>query len=121
MKTGDVFPSKYLKAEDLDADVEVTIKNVEMAELKARDGKDESKPVCFFEEGEKGLILNKTNWAAIAKQHGDESDDWTGKKVILTVLDVDSFGDIVSAIRIKPPKKVADKSVFPKAIRPPAE
>jgi len=105
MRSGDVFPSKYLKAEELDEDVQVTISKVVLEELEQKDGKKQEKPVCYFEEGPKGLILNKTNWALIAKQHGDESDDWTGKKITLTTVDVDAFGDVVSAIRVKPPKK----------------
>lgn len=118
MRSGDVFPSKYLKAEELDEDVQVTISKVVLEELEQKDGKKQEKPVCYFEEGPKGLILNKTNWALIAKQHGDESDDWTGKKIILTTVDVDAFGDVVSAIRVKPPKKQSGGSAFPKAASP---
>jgi hypothetical protein len=118
MRSGDVFPSKYLKAEELDEDVQVTISKVVLEELEQKDGKKQEKPVCYFEEGPKGLILNKTNWALIAKQHGDESDDWTGKKITLTTVDVDAFGDVVSAIRVKPPKKQSGGSAFPKAASP---
>jgi hypothetical protein len=115
MKSADVFPTRFLKAEELDEDVQVTISKVILEELEQKDGKKQEKPVCYFEEGPKGLILNKTNWALIAKQHGDESDDWTGKKIILTTVDVDAFGDVVSAIRVKPPKKQSGGSAFPKA------
>ena len=118
MRSSDVFPSKYLKAEELDDDVQVTIKSIVLEELEQKDGTKAEKPVCYFEEGPKGLILNKTNWALIAKQHGDESDDWSGKKVVLTVIDVDAFGDVVSAIRVKPPKKQSSGSAFPKAEKP---
>jgi hypothetical protein len=118
MRSTDVFPSKYLKAEELDEDVQVTIKKVVLEELEQKDGQKADKPVCYFEEGPKGLILNKTNWALIAKQHGDESDEWAGKTVILTTVDVDAFGDVVSAIRIKPPKKQGGGTAFPKAAKP---
>jgi len=104
MKSSDVFPSKYMKAEDLDGDLEVTIEHVAREGLKDQAGHEVDKPVAFFEEFQKGLILNKTNWAMIAKQHGDESDDWNGKKITLTVIDVDAFGEVVSAIRGKLPK-----------------
>lgn len=111
MKSSDVFPSKYLKSEELDGDLSLTIREVIMETLASREKGEESKPVCYFDEIEKGLILNKTNWSLIAKQHGDESNDWAGKAVTLTVIDVDAFGDVVSAIRIKPPRKQADKVV----------
>jgi len=38
MKTADLFPSKYLKAADLDGDVEVTIRNVGKEDFKDDDG-----------------------------------------------------------------------------------
>jgi len=111
VKSSEVFPSKYLKAEDLEGDITVTIENVALEGLKDQAGREVDKPVAFFEEYEKGLILNKTNWAMIAKQFGDESDDWKGKKITLTVIDVDAFGEVVSAIRVKLPKGKGPKQL----------
>ena len=97
----DFFPSKYLKAEDLEADLMVTIKTVVTETL----GSGEAKPVAYFTELEKGLIVNKTNWSMIEKITGEkDSDNWKSHKVCLTVMDVEFKGDIVSAIRIKSAK-----------------
>jgi hypothetical protein len=105
MKTGEVFPSKYVKAEDLSHDIEVAIERVALEDFEDPQTKKQSKkPVAYFEGKRKGLILNKTNWGLIARQFGDESDAWTGKTVTLTAVDVEAFGDIVSAVRIKLPK-----------------
>ena len=105
MKTGEVFPSKYVKAEDLDHDIDVVIERVSLEDFEDPQTKKQSKkPVCYFQGARKGLILNKTNWGLIARQFGDESEEWVGKTVTLTVVDVEAFGDIVSAIRIKLPK-----------------
>ena len=94
----DFFPSKFLKAEDLDADLAVTIKHVLIEKLQT----GEEKPVVYFNETEKGLIVNKTNFSAIAKLTGKpNSDNWGGEKITLTVMDVEFKGDIVSAIRVK--------------------
>ena len=117
MKTNDVFPSKYLKAEDdaFDdgAEVTVTIKEVVAETLSSRDKGDETKPVMYFRELPKGLILNKTNWGACVKMFGsDESDDWNGERVTLTTVDVDAFGDVVRAIRIKNQKPKADRAAL---------
>ena len=109
MKGSDVFPSKYLKAEELEEDMTVTIKSVVLEKLESKDGEIQNKPVMYFEECKKALVLNKTNFSMVAKQHGDETDDWIGKAVTLTVLDVEAFGDIVSAIRVRPPKKTPPK------------
>ena len=105
MKTNEVFPSKFVKAEDLDGDTEVIIDHVVMEDFEDPQTKRQSKkPVIYFRNARKGLICNKTNWALIARQHGDESDEWAGKAITLVVMDVEAFGDIVSAIRVKLPK-----------------
>ena len=111
MKTNDVFPSKYLKAEDLDSELTVTIAKVTMEKMKDNSGKDIEKPCAHFVETEKSMIVNKTNWKTLVELTGeDDSDAWTGKKITLTVIDVDAFGDVVSAIRIK--KAAVDKKVL---------
>lgn len=106
MKSSDVYPSKYLKAEDFGDDEPVcTITEVVMEELESKERGKEQKPVVYFKGLEKGLVLNKTNWGLIARQHGDESDEWVGKQITLFVMDVEAFGEIVSAIRVKSTKK----------------
>jgi hypothetical protein len=97
----DFFPSKFLKAEDLDADLTVTIKLV-TTDTVGQGAQQETKPVAHFVEVDKGLALNKTNFNAIAKITGEpNSDKWNGQKITLTVQDVEFKGDIVSAIRVK--------------------
>lgn len=114
MKTNDVFPSKFLKAEDdifdNGAEVIATIKDV----VKEKMGRgDEEKPVMYFKELPKGFVVNKTNWSVIEKLlKADDSDDWIGEKIALTTMEVDSFGGIVRAIRVKPTKPVADKAAL---------
>ena len=113
MKTNDVFPSKYLKAEDdlfNNGEVVATIKDVQLDNLKNREGREENKPIMYFRELPKGMVVNKTNWAICAKLFGsDDSDDWLGEKVALVTVEVDAFGDVVRAIRIKPQKPVMNK------------
>lgn len=106
MKSTDMFPSKYLKAEDFDGDAVVVIEKVVKEKFTDPQTKQDSeKAVAYFKDVDKGLILNKTNWNLIAKQHGDESDEWIGKEIWLTVLDVEAFGDVVQAIRVKQKSK----------------
>src|ERR1017187_3965535 len=103
MKSADMFPSKYLKAEEFDGDALVVIEKVVVEKLKDPKTREENdKPVAYFKDVDKGLVVNKTNWAQIAQQHGDESNDWKGKEITLTVMEVESFGEIVQAIRVKP-------------------
>lgn len=106
MRSGEVYPSKYLKAEDLgDEEPIVTIERVVMETLESKDRGKQEKPVAYFKGLEKGLVINKTNWSIIARIHGDESDDWIGKQITLFSMDVEAFGEMVNAIRVKPPRK----------------
>jgi hypothetical protein len=100
MKTNDVFPSRFLKAGDLNDDTLVTIKLVAIEVMNRADGTEDDKPVVYFNEFGKGLVLNKTNWRAIVELCGDESDGWIGEKVVLTTIRIDAFGKAVDVIRV---------------------
>jgi len=101
MKTNDIFPSKYLKAADLpeEGSQTFTIEKVTVEEI----GKDkERKPVVHFDETDKSMVCNKTNWNTIAKVAGsDDSDYWRGKKISLGRAEVEAFGEMVEAIRVR--------------------
>lgn len=98
MKSNDVFPGKYLRADDLHGkEPIVTIKSVEVETIG-----DDAKPVLYFEGKDKGLVMNKTNWNAAVDLTGQEdSDDWAGHKVKLVVRKVDFQGKRVPAIRLE--------------------
>lgn len=101
MKSGDAFKGSFLKADDIKGHrVAVVIESVSMEEV--GQGEDKSqKPVLHFMGKEKGLVLNKTNWARIADFLGsDDSDDWESRGIILGVERVDFQGRRVDAIRV---------------------
>lgn len=114
MNINTAFPSKYLKAADLgDAQPVVTISHVEM-ELMPGDAK-EMRPVVFFENKQKGVVLNRTNSNAIAQIAGTpETDNWGGTAVQLYAAMVSFKGEEVEAIRIRAPRiKAAPRPVAP--------
>lgn len=100
MKRGDAFKSKFLKASDLaEEDLTLTIRNTTLEKMPD----DKEKPVVWFRERHidgKGLVLNATNWDIIAGMLGDDSDDWSGKKITLTVEEVRFQGKLVPSIRV---------------------
>ena len=97
----DMFPSKYLKANDVgDTDLELTIIAVDEETLGQGSDAD-IKSVVFFSETPKGLVLNKTNAKAIASLYGDESDDWAGNKIRLYATEVDFKGEQMLALRVR--------------------
>jgi hypothetical protein len=59
----EAFPSKYLKATDLEDGLAVaTIKLAELEKIKGYDGKEQAKVVVYFAKKFKPLILNRTQW-----------------------------------------------------------
>lgn len=121
MKISEAFPSKYLKADELEGDVTYTIREVQMETIGQGQDADE-KPVVYFEETEKGLALNKTNANTISGLHGGDTDYWTGKKITLFSTEVDFQGRQTLAIRIRM-RKPAPKpqGARPGASRPAAQ
>jgi hypothetical protein len=79
MNINEAFPSKYLKASDLQGGtVTVKIDRVEMEMMG-----DDRKMVVYFQGKQKGLVTNKTNANNIAALYGDDTDDWTRSEIML--------------------------------------
>lgn len=101
MRTSDAFPSKYLKAADLQGQqVTVKIDRVEFEMIG-----DDKKLIIYFQGKDRGVVLNRTNANNISAIYGDEMDEWRGMTVVLFEAMVDFQGKTVPAIRIKGPSK----------------
>lgn len=101
MKKDDIYPSKYLKAADLNGeDVTYVI-----AESAVEMIGDDRKLVVYFQGEEKSLVCNPTNYDRIAYFLGDETDNWPGKEVVLYAEMVNFKGKLTEAIRVKAPPK----------------
>ena len=99
MKISEEFPSKYLKAADLQGkEVRVIMSNVEKEKLG-----DDNKLVLYFKGKEKGVVLNKTNSNTISDAYGDDTDDWVDQPLILFSVMVDFQGKVGPAIRCRVP------------------
>lgn len=96
----DAFPSKFLKASDLQGtEPIVTIDHVAFEPV----GRDkEMKAVLYFRGKEKGLVLNKTNANKITQLIGSGiTEEWEGQRVKLYATETQFGGDTVDCIRIK--------------------
>lgn len=112
MKMKEMYPSKYLKADDVEefgGEVNVTIKTVRLEEMQDNEGAKEDKPVLYFNQHAKGMVLNKTNADRISAVYGDESEEWRGKSITLYTEQVTAFGKTTNAIRVR----IAKKPVVP--------
>jgi len=109
MHIDQLYPSKFLRCADLNGQpLRVTI-----AGIKREDLGGESKVVLSFANGEKSLILNKTNARTIAKTLGDETRAWAGKDIVLVPAQVDFKGDIVDAIRVRGARQQKPQAASP--------
>jgi len=98
--------SRFLKKEDCDPPILVTIKSVDEENV-AKEGAPEEPRWCIhFVETDKPMVLNSTNGQIIAKFSGkDDTDHWAGIKVVLFHDPNVSFGGkLIGGIRVRAPK-----------------
>ena len=101
MKMSQAFPSKYLKAADLDGGrFTLTMSHITME--KVVDDEPE-KPILYFNGAQKGMVINQTNGMMIASLYGDDTDHWPGRPVELYTAMVSFGGKTVPAIRVMAP------------------
>jgi hypothetical protein len=91
------FPSKWMKAHDLNGDTTLTIKG-----FKQGDDYDDGNPSfeIRFVENDKALGLNKTNASVIAELYGSNTDNWAGKRITLYPTRTQMGAKMVPCIRI---------------------
>jgi len=98
----DVFPSKFLKAHELNgAQPIVTIERVEFEPV----GRDrEMKAVVYFVGKSKGVVLNKTNATKIIEISGSAiTEEWPGTRVRLYATEATFGGESYDVVRFKAP------------------
>jgi len=100
MKRDEVFVSKYFKAADVKAKpIVAVIEDIVIEEVGVGNDK-KPKPVMILEGLDKRLVINSTNWDALAEVLGDESDGWIGHKVRIHTVSTMYQGKRVDGIRV---------------------
>ena len=95
----EAFPSLYIKAADLNnRTIKLKIDKVVFEEI--GQNKDR-KPVMYFVDTKKGLVLNKTNAEQIGSVYGQQFEGWSGKEIELFSQMVAFQGQSVAAIRVR--------------------
>ena len=98
------FPSKYLRAADVDGrdHVWVTIKDLDPNHTAiGSNGESKQTLAMYFEKTDKALILNKTNCKMLSKLFGNDLTDWIGQKIALGTEMVSAFGETKEALRVR--------------------
>lgn len=116
IKKNDAFPSNWLKADDVPATgQDVTIQSITMEEVDFGRGPQNAVNVKF-NEFDKPLSLNITNWDSIEQLHGTDTDLWVGKAIrIYRTNTRNPQGATVPCIRIQPPLASAPAAPAPAA------
>lgn len=101
----DLYPPKYISADDLDGrDHVLTMCAVIWEEVEAKgQGADQktTKPVMYFAEVPKGIVLNKTNGDTITALYGPV-EHWMGQRITLFATRERSFGKERAVVRVRP-------------------
>ena len=111
----DAFPSRFLKADDLQGrEPVVTIARVTFEPMgRARD----VKAVVYFVGKTKGMKLNKTMAAAIERIAGSPlTEDWIGVAVCLYATSADFGTETYPVVRVKAPVAQPRPTLAPKAV-----
>lgn len=94
---------KHFKVKNLPAQEEGTCCVFTMKEVKPEEigsGKD-VRPVLYFVEDPRGLVLNTTNYSGIATKIGSaNTDDWVGKKLKIWIDWTISFNGNKGGMRV---------------------
>lgn len=103
MKITDMFPKKYASGEDLNGKpVTLTIVRIALEEMHPQPGAPASKKyVLYFNGAKRGVILTRPLALQIATIHGDETDNWKGKRIQLYPEPMNVAGQARVAIRAR--------------------
>lgn len=83
-------------------DVILTIKETRKEKVTGTAGKKEDCFVCYFEESDKPMILNRTNCKTIERIYKSPFiEDWAGLRVQIGIDTVSAFGESVEALRVR--------------------
>jgi hypothetical protein len=96
-----LFTKDTIGAWDLEKDATVEIEKVVSEELTFAKGEKEQKPCVYFVGAKKKLVLNITNAAIIAEQHGEDVDKWPGKKITLYATKTKFGRETVDCVRVR--------------------
>ena len=104
------YSTEHLDATDIPDGRTVTVKIVRIAdvELDGEKGKERKMLVTFEPSAAFGAQCGKRTWAAaktcghcLAAMFGPDDEAWIGKRITLGVEQVDAFGEMCDAVRVK--------------------
>lgn len=113
MNIDEAFPSKYLRATDLEGRTKTfVIDTVAIEDVGGENKPADFKPVVSFAGDAKPLVLNKTNSMTIKAVLGPETTTWRGKKIEVFPSTTPFQGKMVPCLRVRMPEFDDDVPAF---------
>jgi hypothetical protein len=97
MELSEIFPSRFLKASDLQGKEH----RVKIESAKPERLGDQTKLILTFVNRTKQMVCNKTNSNTIGEVLGSNTDNWPGGEVILFAATVSGPNGLVQGIRCR--------------------
>lgn len=103
MKLNEMFTGKYFAAKDFTKPLLLTVRGI--SEESMGEG-NEKKWVVWFEEDDRGCVLNRTRGEDMVTATGsDDTDNWPGKLVVLFKGQTRMKGKVVDCVAVRPVDK----------------
>lgn len=97
-----MFPKRFLCADDLQGrDIPVTIRALGTDKVRRESG-DETVYVLFFHKATKGMVLSRRLAMQIADLHGDNTDTWIDKRIVLYPTTLRAFAKTHHVVAVRP-------------------
>lgn len=103
MKISEFFPKRYATGEDLGGKpFTFTVRTVELEQMHPQPGSPATeKPVIYFAETKRGIILSAPLARQLAALLGDDTATWTGRRVTIFPQPMNVAGQARVAIRAR--------------------
>lgn len=96
-------PSEYIAAFELKGrDVTATISRVVGGEVQGEDGKKAKKPIVYFSDWPKPLVLGKKMAKQLIKMYGTDPKAYVGKQLTMYPTEEKCFGEMMEVVRLRP-------------------
>ena len=115
MKASELTTGKFMKKEDCEPAILVTIAGFKEYNVAQEGQAEEKKWAVLFQEIDKPLVLNQTNVDALVAIFGtDDTDAWVGHKIVCFCdPTVKYMGRVVGGVRIRAPRPQAPQTPAP--------
>ena len=102
-KISQEFPPRFLKGDEFAGkEMKLTIKEIKKEKVYSRQkNENQDMLVIYFEGGTRGVLLKKERATDIKNIHGDDTDEWIGKDVIMYTEKKKARDGIFDVIRFK--------------------